>query len=78
MGIKTGTDFVLLPRNPEFLQNSEPYEPMYIPKQTILEESIRREVERICFADTLINRVVYDCSDPSLYTKVFFVYNYLI
>lgn len=43
---------------------------MYIPKQTILEESLRREVERICFADTLINRVVYDSVDPSLYTKV--------
>ena len=42
---------------------------MYIPKQTILEESLRREIERICFADTLINRVVYDCLDPSLYTK---------
>ena len=60
---------MLLPRNPEFLQNSEAFEPMYIPKNTILEEAIRREVERICFADTLINRVVYDCSDPSVYTK---------
>jgi len=46
---------------------------MYIPKQTILEESLRREIERICFADTLINRVVYDCVDQSLYTKVIFV-----
>lgn len=43
---------------------------MYIPKQTILEESLRREIERICFADTLMNKVVYDCSDPSPFTKV--------
>ena len=50
--------------------NSEPFEPMYIPKQNILEESLRREIERICFADTLINRVVYDCSDPSPFIKV--------
>jgi len=42
---------------------------MFIPKQTILEESLRREIERICFADTLINRVVYDCTDTSPYTK---------
>jgi hypothetical protein len=42
---------------------------MYIPKNSILEEALRREIERICFADTLINRVVYDCVDPSVYTK---------
>lgn len=59
----------MLPRNPEFLCNSEAFEPMYIPKASILEEALRREIERICFADTLINRVVYDCIDPSLYTK---------
>jgi len=58
-----GTDFMLLPRSPEFIVSSEPFEPMYIPKQTILEESLRREIERICFADTLINRVVFDCVD---------------
>ena len=51
------------------MTSGETFEPMYIPKQTILEESLRREIERICFADTLINRVVYDCVDPSLYTK---------
>ena len=30
--LKTGTDFVLLPRNPEFLTSRETFEPMYIPK----------------------------------------------
>lgn len=60
----------MLPRSPEFIRVTEPYEPMYIPKQAILEESLRREIERLCFADTLINRVVYDSMDPSLFTKV--------
>jgi len=57
----SGTDFILLPNSPDFLHHNEPFEPMYIPKQTILEESLRREIERICFADTLLNKVVYDC-----------------
>jgi len=43
---------------------------MYVPKQVVLEESLRREIERICFADTLLNRVVYDSADPSVYNKV--------
>lgn len=42
---------------------------MYIPKNSILEESLRREIERICFADTLINRVVFDCVDSSPFVK---------
>ncbi|CAD8070138.1 unnamed protein product [Paramecium sonneborni] len=66
---RTGTDFVLLPNSPEFINHNEPFEPMYIPKQTILEESLRREIERICFADTLLNKVVFDCADPSPFTK---------
>lgn len=67
--MKTGTDFTLLPRNPEFLLLSEPIEPLYIPKPTILEQALRREIQRMCFADSLINRVVFDCSDPSPHTK---------
>lgn len=66
----SGTDFVLLPNSPEFILHNEPFEPMYIPKQTILEESLRREIERICFADTLLNKIVFDCQDPSPFTKV--------
>jgi hypothetical protein len=49
--------------------NNEPYEPLYVPKQTVLEEALRREAEKICFQDTLLNRVVYDCLDQSFYTK---------
>jgi cytosolic carboxypeptidase protein 2/3 len=65
-----GTDFVLLPQNPIFVHGTENLEPVYLPKQTILEESIRREAEKICFPDTLMNKVVYDCVDQSFYTKV--------
>ncbi len=67
--IKTGTDFNLLPRNPEFLQRDDPYEPLYVPKPDILETALKREIEKFCFADTLINKVVYDCTDPSPYHK---------
>lgn len=59
-----------MPNSPEFINHNEPFEPMYIPKQTILEESLRREIERICFADTLLNKVVFDCADPSPFNKV--------
>ena len=67
--IKTGTDFNLLPRNPEFLPRDDPYEPLYVPKADVLENALKREIEKFCFSDTLINRVVYDCSDPSGFTK---------
>jgi len=30
---------------------------------------LKREIEKFCFADTLINKVVYDCSDPSPFIK---------
>ena len=29
----------------------------------------RREIEKFCFADTLLNRIVYDSVDPSPFTK---------
>lgn len=61
---------MLLPRNPEFSTEGDPYEPLYVPKQDVLENSLRREIEKFCFADSLMNRIVYDCMDPSGYTKV--------
>lgn len=36
----------------------------------MLEECLKREAEKLCFHETLMNRVVYDCVDPSFYTKV--------
>lgn len=61
--IKTGTDFTLLPRNPEFLPKDDPYEPLYVPKADVLENALKKEIEKFCFSDTLINRMVYDCAD---------------
>jgi len=66
----SGVDFNLLPQNPHFIKTVDHLEPVYIPKQNILEESLKREAEKICFRETQINRVVYDCVDPSVYTKV--------
>lgn len=43
---------------------------MYVPKQEVLENVLTKEIERFCFADSLINKVVYDCSDSSEYIKV--------
>ena len=65
-----GTELVLLPRNPQFIRDIDPFEPVYIPKQTILEDALKREAEKICFKDSQINKVVYDCDDASVYTKV--------
>jgi len=67
--IKTGTDFNLLPRNPEFLPKDDPYEPLYVPKADVLENALKREIEKFCFSDTLINKVVYDCSESSPFNK---------
>ena len=47
---------------------------MYIPKQEVLERALAKEIERFCFADSLLNRIVYDCVDPSIYTKVLIIY----
>ena len=66
----SGTDFILLPKGPDFIEYSDPFEPVYVPKQNILEESLKREAEKICFHETLLNRVVYDCVDLSFYVKV--------
>ena len=45
------------------------FEPLYVPDEEILENSLRREIEKFCFADTLLNRIVYDSVDPSPFTK---------
>ena len=43
------------------------FEPLYPPQEFILEESLRREAERVAHQENLMNRVVYDCIDPSPY-----------
>lgn len=64
-----GTEFQLLPQNPHFITKSQMFEPLYVPDEEILENSLRREIEKFCFADTLLNRIVYDSVDPSPFTK---------
>jgi hypothetical protein len=38
------TDYVLLPGQPDLSAPNDAYEPVSIPKQNILEESLRKEV----------------------------------
>jgi len=45
-------------------------EPLYAPTQNILEDSLKREIERICFAEQLLNRVIYDSIDENPFLKV--------
>ncbi len=48
----------------------EVFEAVNLPKTNILEESLRKEVEGILFSERNINRMVYDCKDPSPFTEV--------
>lgn len=45
--------------------DAENYEPLYIPQDNILEECLRREAEKLAHQESVMNRVVYDCLDPS-------------
>jgi hypothetical protein len=60
---------VFLPGQPNLSAPNDAYEPVQIPKQNILEESLRKEVESIIFSETFLNLIVYDAKDPSPYTK---------
>ena len=37
------------------------FEPLYPPQEFILEDSLRREAERVAHQENAMNRVVYDC-----------------
>ena len=63
------SDNVFLPGHPELTAPNDTYETVHLPKHNILEESLRREVESIVFAETFINQIVYDSKDSSPYTK---------
>lgn len=54
---------------PEFIDEVEPYEPIAQPQENILEECYRRETERVAHPENLMNRVVYDCVDPSPHSE---------
>ena len=53
---------------PNHIKNAGDFEPLYPPQEFILEESLRREAERVVHQENLLNRVVYDSIDPSPYT----------
>jgi hypothetical protein len=36
------------------------FEPLYVPEEDILEQSLRREIEKFCYSDQLLNKLVYD------------------
>lgn len=65
-----GTTFVLMKNPPCHINNAGEFEPLYPPQEFILEESLRREAERIVHQENLLNRVVFDAIDPSPYTGV--------
>lgn len=45
------------------------FEPLYVPEEDILEQSLRKEIEKFCFSDQLMNKLVYDSMDSSPYTQ---------
>ena len=45
--------------------DAEVEEPLFPPQDNILEDCLRREGERVAYQENLINRIVYDCYDPS-------------
>jgi hypothetical protein len=55
--------------SPHFI-TKETLEPLYVPKSDILEESLKREIAKICYPENLINRVIYDSVTESFYHKV--------
>jgi hypothetical protein len=42
---------------------------VFEPEAFILEDSIKREIQRICFLDTLLNKIVFDLKEPAPMTK---------
>lgn len=66
---KTGTSIPMLSFTPEFIEEVEEYEAITVPSEDILEESLRRECEKILNQDTLMNRLIYDSIDPSPFSQ---------
>ena len=65
--VKTGTVHTLMRNPPVHIKDAGDFEPLYPPQEFILEESLRREAERVAHQESLMNRVVYDAIDPSPY-----------
>ena len=64
--IKTGVDdYKLLKYGPKHLIDAEQFEPLYIHQESILEDCLRREAERVAHQENLMQRIVYDCLNQS-------------
>ena len=46
---------------PKHFMDAEELEPLYTPQENVLEECLRKEVERVAHSYNLINRFVYKC-----------------
>ena len=67
--VKTGTTVKHIKNPPYHIKESFDFEPLYPPQEFILEESLRKEADRIAYQENLMNRVVYDSIDPSPYQQ---------
>lgn len=67
--VRTGTSMPMLSVAPEFIEEVEDCESISIPSESILEDSLRSECERILLQESLLNRLVYDSIDPSPYPQ---------
>ena len=67
--VKTGTTVKHMKEPPYHLKHSFDFEPLYPPQEFILEQTLRREADRIAYQENLMNRVVYDSIDPSPYLQ---------
>ena len=65
-----GTNQILSKHPPVHIRDNEDFEPLFAPEDKILEDSLRREADRVSHQENVMNRVVYDCVDPSPYNPV--------
>jgi hypothetical protein len=65
---KTGTNVPIMLRPHEFIDAMEPYEETAEVKETIVEECLRKDNDRIIHPENLMNRIIYDSLDPSPHT----------
>ena len=67
ISVKTGTSCPMMKVPPYHIKEAEEFEPLYTPRDNILEDCLRREAQRVAHQENLMHRVVYDCIDPSPY-----------
>ena len=65
----SGTTCTLIKTPPHHIKDAGDFEPLYPPQEFILEETLRREAERVAHQESLLNRVVFDAIDPSPYNQ---------